>query len=477
MTVRTPIIEAIHNHIKTNPLSFHVPGHKNGVIATRFLPEFKQIFSYDLTELDGLDDLHDASGPIKASQALCAKYYGASETSYLVGGSTSGNLAMVYGVCHEGDLVFVQRNCHKSILNALEFARVNVVFLEPEKSPLTGHAVGLTFETLKEALLTYPYAKAIIMTYPDYWGTVINQEELFAEAKQAGLYVLVDEAHGAHFRIGEDDKSCPQSALSIGADVVVQSTHKMLPSLTMSAWMHYSYTLNDDIKKRIKRALSMFQSSSPSYLLLASLDAARAHIEEEGVYQYKQTLESKRLLIEYLQEEMGLAIVEHVGDAYITDPFKIIVKAPNQSGRSLLSNLTELGIWVEMADEEHVLFVLGLGENPLPSKNTFKSLKHVKNDHLDSSSNKINVTQAVFEVINFKPADTSTELVPLRQAVDRFSAVEIIPYPPGVPLLYRGEKINRNHIKKIEQLLANEIRFQGHQPNQGIIVKVLGDEL
>ncbi len=349
-------------------------------------------------------------------------------------------------------------------------------FLEPERSSLTGHAVGLTSETLKKALLSHPHAKAIIMTYPDYWGTVLDQAEVFAVAKGAGLYILVDEAHGAHFQIGIEDRSCPPSALSLGADVVVQSTHKMLPSLTMSAWMHLSYELNDQIKRQIKRALGMFQSSSPSYLLLASLDATRAYVENHGNEEYKKTIASKLLLTDYLEDELGLHAINHADEGYLSDPFKLIVKANNRSGSSLLSSLARLGIWAEMADENHVLFVLGLGENAVPTNNQLTRIEQTEKGSTGPSSYVNKGNRAFSDVVNLKPVYESIEVIPINKAVNRVSAVDIIPYPPGVPLLYRGELINRSHIQKIEQLLNKNVRFQGHQPEKGMVVNVLGDE-
>lgn len=477
MKRQTPIIEALQLHIEKNPSSFHVPGHKNGKVWPGSLKAFEKILLFDQTELEGLDDLHDAESIIAESQALCASYYGAKETSYLIGGSTSGNLAMVYGICTKDDIVLVQRNSHKSIMNGLELAQTKAVFLDSKYDSSTNHPVGITVDILEEALLQYPNAKALILTYPNYWGVTLDQTGVIARAKALGLYVLVDEAHGAHFRLGESDCSTPPSALALGADVVVQSAHKMLPTLTMGAWMHFSKNMKEDGIAQIKRALAIVQSSSPSYLLLASLDATQDFLRVDGERAYKEALRSRQQFLEFLNNHQLIEVVENEDERYQKDPLKVTIRTKDdRTGGWLLSRLREAGIWAEMADEQCVLLVLGLGDTVKVLYERFEKLhwQRYKKDRFFST--KEGVAQPVSEIIDMKRINCETECVPLAEALGRKAASAVVPYPPGVPLLIEGERVSSEHIEQIKCLLKSNSKFQGQQPDKGLRVQMPGDE-
>ncbi len=272
-----PLIEAIKAHQQKSKASFHVPGHKNGLYFHKSLhDDFRRVLPYDVTELEGLDDLHAPSGAIKEAQRAAAQLYGAEETFFLVGGTTVGNLAMVYALFEPGDLVFIQRNSHKSIFHAAQIAGVTPILLAPEYDEASGLPMGMKSETLKKAIARYPEAKGLLLTYPNYYGVSRDVGPIIEMAKRSNLLVLVDEAHAPHYCLG---RPFPLSTLALGADAVVQSAHKMLPALTMSSFLHIRSSLSNDQQQSIKEALTMFQSSSPSYLLMASLDGARAYLE------------------------------------------------------------------------------------------------------------------------------------------------------------------------------------------------------
>lgn len=189
----------VKKHASHQPVSFHVPGHKNGQLAGGEEADyFKDILKLDATELSGLDDLHSPEGVILKAQKLLADLYGVPKSFFLVNGSTSGNLAMVMSAAKENETVLVQRNCHKSILNGITLARAKPVFLAPEFNEEWGVAGGVALETVKEAIRQNPEAKALILTYPNYYGMVFNIESIIEYAHDRGVPVLVDEAHGAH---------------------------------------------------------------------------------------------------------------------------------------------------------------------------------------------------------------------------------------------------------------------------------------
>ncbi|UTR06523.1 aminotransferase class I/II-fold pyridoxal phosphate-dependent enzyme [Alkalihalobacillus sp. LMS6] len=470
MSVRTPIIDAIETHIENEPISFHVPGHKNGVQWHTLLPAFKKILPYDLTEISGLDDLHDPKEAIAESQALCARFYGAGETSYLIGGSTSGNLAMIYGTLQEGDVVLVERDCHKSVMHALELCKAQVVFLSSIRSSLTSHPLGLSCSTLEDALVKYPLAKALIVTYPNYWGHINEYEPLFSYAKRKGLYILVDEAHGPHFPLGDHIDGCPPPALRIGADIVVQSAHKMLPALTMTGWLHFSQSIDPIVKKRVKHALQMFQSSSPSYILLASLDGARAFLEQSGKQSFEEAMHERDQLCEWIDQH---GYLERVADeSSCADPLKIMIRATNgEAGNVLLAALNKVGIYAEMADPHMVLIVLGLGKlHP----NTHERLKKVTIEREMKRKNvffQAGAQGTVSELIRTTKNDEEAEMRSLHEAIGSVSASDVIPYPPGVPLLLKGERITSEHVEQLNQYVYTGVSFQGFQPKEGLLVK------
>ncbi len=280
---KKPIIEGLERFRQQQNISFHVPGHKHGELS--HLPQaFKDVMRYDVTELSGLDDLHYPEEMIGEAENLLAKTYGAMKSFFLVGGSTVGNLAMIYATCQAGDTIIVQRNAHKSIFHAIELVGAKPIFVSPQWDERTLTATYVTYRDLKEAVESYSKAKAVVLTYPTYYGmTSSDIQQQIAYCQEKGIPVLVDEAHGAHFH------ACTlfqPSALSFGADIVVQSAHKTLPAMTMASFMHVNSQLID--ADRIHYYLRMLQSSSPSYLLLASLDDARHYVqtymESDGAY-------------------------------------------------------------------------------------------------------------------------------------------------------------------------------------------------
>ncbi len=251
-----------------------MPGHKNGALSG--LPaELRTALTYDLTELDGLDDLYQPEGVIKEAEQKLTDFYRSDKSFFLINGSTVGNLAMVYATCTVGETVIVQRNAHKSIFNAIELTGARPVFISPEWDSVTKTAGTVTAKQVEKALTSFPEAKAVILTYPTYYGTTGDElEESVRLCHEREIPVLVDEAHGAHFVIGEP---FPTSALELGADVVVHSAHKTLPAMTMASFLHVRSNLI--VPEKVAHYLQMLQSSSPSYLLMASLDDARAYVE------------------------------------------------------------------------------------------------------------------------------------------------------------------------------------------------------
>lgn len=456
---RRPVVHMLEQFAKSDPLSFHVPGHKNGNLTG--LPEaVRGMMSWDVTELPGLDDLHAPEGPIREAQELLAAAYGAHRSFFLINGSTAGNLAMILAACRPGDRVIVQRNAHKSIFNGLVLARARPVYVDPvwdaeTRSP--GHAEA---ELIREAIEMYPEAKAVILTNPTYYGKVSPHLSNIADiCHDAGIPLLVDEAHGAQFRIGAP---FPEPSLAQGADVAVQSAHKTLPAMTMASFLHVAHGSLLDAQ-RIDYYLGMLQSSSPSYPMMASLDDARHYIATFTEEDVKAFLDYRKTLIMGLDEVKGLSVIRP------DDPLKLLLRADGHSGNSLAEALAHQGVHTELSDPYQTLLVLPLlkkgqdvhlGETLAAAARAVKSLGPGKEaKELDEPFSQPAVTAA-----DGPPAvqpGNSTEWIDFRESEGRLSAASVIPYPPGIPLLLPEESITREKIRTLHHYLAAGTAFQG----------------
>ncbi|HSJ39393.1 MAG TPA: aminotransferase class I/II-fold pyridoxal phosphate-dependent enzyme [Planococcus sp. (in: firmicutes)] len=459
MTQRRPLVEALKNFQQQRPVSFHVPGHKHGELSG--LPdEIRTALQYDQTELNGLDDLHYPEGAIREAQELLSEAYGADQSFFLVNGSTSGNLAMIHAVCKEGDRVLVQRNSHKSIFHALEMAKLRPVYLAPEWGQASQSAEGVSLETLKDAIRQYPEAKAMILTYPNYYGMAGTEiRDIISYCHQFDIPVLVDEAHGAHLLAG---RPFPQSALSLGADVVVQSAHKTLPAMTMGSYLHIQGTR---IKaNRVSKYLRMFQSSSPSYLIMASLDDARAYIQTYSGPDMQHFEEKRRLFIGSLQTIVGLDVFE------ADDPLKIMLRVEGHNGFKLQKKLEETGVYAELADSRQVLMVLPLLKQghiyPFAEirSRIREAVQKLRKEQVDpkviitpQESTTISEPEISYEAIELADA----EWISYTKAMGRHSAAMVTPYPPGIPLAVPGEVWTHSKLEQLMDHLAAGAVIQG----------------
>lgn len=453
-----PLVQKLVQFKDKNRFSFHVPGHKNGLLSN--LPEgLRTALSYDWTELDGLDDLHEPKGVIQLAQDLLTKLYGSDQSYFLINGSTVGNLAMVYATCQKDEIVIVQRNAHKSIFNAIELTGAKPVFINPKWDDKSMTAGMVTTGQVKIALERYPSAKAVILTYPTYYGvTGVELKEIISVCHELKIPVLIDEAHGAHFVI---DKPFPLSALSMGADIVVHSAHKTLPAMTMASYIHVR---SDLIKaEKVAHYLKMLQSSSPSYLLLASLDDAREYVESFNEQDTLHFMKTRKRFIDDLVKNSSILVVE------TDDPLKIILRIKGYSGFEAQNKLNEIGIYTELADPFQVLFVLPLMkvEHSYPfneiveringiidKKNVSCEMNFERPKNLGEDISELKYTLSELEMFE-------VEWMPYEDAIGTVAATTITPYPPGIPLLLAGEKVTDVHIESLKVLFTLKARFHG----------------
>lgn len=454
--MRYPISKSLQKHKHKNPISFHVPGHKYGLVTGTDIVSQENLLKYDITELTDLDDFHAPTDAIKDSMKRLEKIYSSLGSNYLVNGSTVGNLAMILATCKSGDRVIIPRNAHKSVINAVELADAQPIFVQPEKDRKTGTYVGISVERIKEVRRMYDVS-VCVLTYPSYYGQVYDIKAVIDYCHEHNIIVLVDEAHGAHLLL---DESFPSSALNLGADIVVQSAHKTLPSLTMTSWLHVGSTRVNKVE--LERYLSMLQSSSPSYIFLHSLENAM-----EFIYDFKEKkkcvenfFSGRQTFLKSLHHNTQLTFEE------MDDPLKIYVKLRGYSGYQLQSELEELGIFSELADAKGVLWILPLQWSATYLEDSIEKLKLlIQNSEVMKSDEHRNiVSYPSVSTISYtykELRNLEVSVTTIDQAVGKVIAEPLIPYPPGIPLVQRGERLTEDVALEIQSLLKNGLHIQG----------------
>jgi len=462
---KTPLYSKLLQFQSEDNISFHVPGHKNGELIPNNEEAWKgDLWKFDVTELNDLDDLHAPTGVIRDAEKLLTDFYGVKKSYFLINGSTVGNLAMILSTLREGDKVFVQRNSHKSIMNGIKLAKAQPILLSPDYAEEWKVETVVSVKTIEQAIAQFPKVKVLILTSPNYYGMVGNLEEIIQLAHANGICVLVDEAHGAHF-IGNNN--FPPSAVQLGADIVVQSAHKTLPALTMGAYLHYN---TDFIQQdEVKYYLEILQSSSPSYLIMASLDKARHYLATYSIEDWEYL---QKTLTHFRNELQLIPQIKVLTYPYKGDPLKITVQsATNKSGIELQKQLEKEGVYTELADSNNVLFVFPLLKKGIvfPLNGVITKIKKAFSENGSKISYEREVPTSIkksADIVELKLSEKEQGLrskreVSLNDAIHAVCAETIIPYPPGIPILIPGEEITEYHINQIKNLLKDGARFQG----------------
>jgi len=445
---KVPIIAELVKYLNTNPLSCHTPGHKGGRIIP---PELKnkwprEIWQYDVTEIFNLDNLHNPTGCIETAQNETARLYNAKASYFLVNGTSVGLQAAILALANNKP-IFVPRNVHKSVYNGLILANAEPIYLPVVYDENLGFPLGLEPQVLKEYIQKYPRCKNLIVTHPTYQGISYKIEEIMSIALAHDLKVIVDEAHGSHTAF---HNVLPPSALSLGAHIAVQSWHKTLPVLTQASVLHVGHNYKEP---EISPYLNMLQTTSPSYLLLASLDSCRAFLAT-GIYDLLEAaIRDMKYLVKKTAHFKNLKIYQSV---YRYDPFKICLSSPKITGFQLAELLREkYGIYVEMAEDKYCLIILGIASGAEILDKIAQALVDIEADleHLPLKDEppvleplampqtKLLLREAFFR---------AKEVIPLNDALGRIAGDFILKYPPGIPLLVPGEVIDEQVLKTLK---------------------------
>ncbi|ENH96106.1 lysine decarboxylase [Gracilibacillus halophilus YIM-C55.5] len=468
----TPLFDRLQDFAQQHYDSFHVPGHKNGrIVAHKGQDFFDQLLPLDVTELSGLDDLHAAQGVIQDAQRLAAEWFGATSSYFLVNGSTVGNLAMILATVTEGDQVFIQRNCHKSLIHGIELANAQPIFLSPDYDEAVERYTAPSLETIQLAFQQYPEVKALILTYPDYFGRTYDIKSMINYAHSYQVPVLIDEAHGCHFSLPFVPSD---SALDCGADIVVQSAHKMTPALTMGAFLHIQ---SEQISSRdIEAYLQMLQSSSPSYPIMASLDLARHYLATYSKQHWHQLMAFIHEITTCFQDSPHWKVIAH-GEK--DDPLKLTIAINSRLSVSTVAHVFEQeGIFPEMIDDNQLLFVFGL--TPHVDVDNFSrklesihqqlnsSIKHAKIEEkrMPQLVSKIDTLQLSYRDMKRR----TKRWIRWEEAIHHIAAEAIIPYPPGIPFIIKGEEITRDHVDWIQHIFSYHAEVQPAHREKGLYI-------
>lgn len=463
----TPIVSALRELAAREEHSLHMPGHKRGLTTGLLFDWLGSALQYDQTEVGPLDSIHSPDGPIRRSEQLVAALYGVKATYFTTNGSSAGLIASLLASTQPGAEIIVPRNMHKSILAGIILGDLWPHFVKPVSEG--GYELGITPASLQAALAAHPQAQAVLLLNPTYEGVTCNLEQLVNLAKAANCRVIVDEAHGAHFAF---HPALPKSAVSIRADWVVQSAHKTLPVLTGAAWIH---RLTDDYSdEHFRSRLNLVQSTSPSWLLLGSLDLAQEELRLHGYSWLEQAIARAEELVAAIEQNTPSVrwLPPATGD-YQQDPLKInlLTTATGRSGYEVARHLGEYGYHVEMAKPHAVLLTLTMADGAMPIEPLVDCL--AKLPSLEGGAVPQSPPPPPLPQLCLSPRQAyfaSAETVVSKQARGRIAARPVYAYPPGVPLVYPGEVIDENLLAYVEELTSRGGYLTGLQEGAWVVV-------
>lgn len=448
---RAPLFEALCDYAGRVKAPLHVPGHKLGRGAPEAWRQFlgERALSIDLTEVPGLDDLHAPEGVIAEAQALAAEAFGAKDSFFLVGGSTAGLQALILTACEPGDRIAVPRHAHRSILGGLILSGATPVWVRSRFHPELDLAVGLDPASLEATL---PGVAAALFVHPTYYGMTGPLGEQIRLAHAHGAAALVDEAHGAHFAFYP---GLPPSALSQGADGTVQSVHKTGGSLTQSSLCHRGHHSRLSAS-RLREMLRLVQSTSPSYLLMASLDLARRDLFTHGHLRWEQTLELAGRLHQQLGALPGVRVEP------VDDPTKLVIdlRGRGYTGFAAAERLWSRGVAVETAGQGYLLAVLTPGDGPEQAAHLLQAV----GDLPPGPGAPPAPPEPPWPEPVLSPREAylgPKQTVPLDEAVGRIAAELIAPYPPGIAAVAPGERLTGDVVSYLRHVARGSHHLQG----------------
>ena len=460
---RAPFFEALRDYIKKDMVAFHTPGHKHGKGID---PEFIELigrntFRIDLCELPEVDNLHDPEHVLKEAMELAAQAYGVDLSFFLVNGSTCGNNTMVLTVCDPGDKILIPRNVHKSVISGILLSGAIPVYITPTWDKEIGIDHNLTPYDVERALQANPDVKGLFLVNPTYYGVTSDIRSIVEICHRYGKPLLVDEAHGPHLHFHPD---LPLSAVDSGADMVVQSTHKIIAGMTQTSMLHINEGRVD--VHRARKVLQLLQSTSPNYVLMASLDTARRQMALHGRELLSYTLEISEWSRNELNKIPGLYCFgqERVGfpGLFNLDLTKLTINVSGLgiSGFDCQDLLNErFEIQTEMATLTNILAIVTFGNTRRDMERLVNAMRDIAQEihtqgvpkQLQPLVQQMDLPALPEAVLTPREAFYArTEKVPFEKSAGRICTEIVSPYPPGIPILVPGERITQELVDYIQ---------------------------
>ncbi|MBZ4687808.1 MAG: arginase [Clostridiales bacterium] len=455
---KLPVVESLEKYISEDCTRLHMPGHKGNSIFHAF-PNFWQA---DVTEVRGLDDFHHPTGAIKEAQELLRDLFNTEASFFLINGASVGIHAGILSQIKPGDTILVPRHSHRSLLGAMILSGANPVYISSEICHDYGMPLGVNWESFRKKIKKNKDAKLVFLQNPTYEGVAENIKSI-KKLLPEKMIVMVDEAHGGHFYF----HSClPSSALRWGCQIVVHGAHKTLGSLTQTGFIHLNSGINI---ARVKETLTLLQSTSPSYLLLASLDAVRHKLATGGSEIFERIITKADNLRKGINSIPGLHCLEQSElPNRELDPTKLVISAGglNLSGFTLDKILRDCyGIQVEMANTAYVVAMITIGDGELAEDEILEAFKDLAFRYRNLSSTqyeKLELPEPPPVIVNPREAYFAPKVkVDLESSLGKISGETICPYPPGIPVLCAGEEITHEVMEYLHWLKKSGASWHG----------------
>lgn len=506
------LLERLTEYAGSDAYPFHMPGHKRREITDGIPGGFPDPYGIDITEIDGFDNLHHAEGILKDAMDEAAAIYGTDRSWYLVNGSTCGILSAVFATTENGGKILTARNCHKAVYHAICLNRLEAEYLYPEEITEFGINGGIRAEDVRKALEKdamhcagnsgdvrgkITKIQAVLITSPTYEGVVSDIRVIADVAHEYGIPLIVDEAHGAHLEYADQCHSFPKSALEYGADIVIQSLHKTLPCFTQTAILHVKGKLVD--QDRISRYLSMFQTSSPSYLFMAGMERCIRYMDGDG---RNEMIRYEKRLERFMERMEGLQVLEvldrEICGKYRTvagwDPSKIVVstmRAEDFHGEELAETLRrKYHLEMEMTAPEYVIAMTSLMDTEEGFERLGTALleidgalrRRTESGRKEKAASETpeglesKVSHPVRRMLICEAMDADTERTAFQDTVGKVSAEFVYLYPPGIPIIAPGEVFTDAIVEKIMAYKAAGLLVQGPADPDADVILTLSSE-
>ena len=461
---KTPYLDALKTYISRNTAQLDVPGHQQGNVSNE-LKDFigADVFKCDVNAPIGLDNLANPHACLQEAEDLFADFAGADHSFFLINGTSSGIIAMIMAACHANDKIILPRNVHKSIVSALILSGASPIYIMPKIDSDLEIANQPTVDEYVSAMHKYPSAKAIFVINPTYFGAVNDLKRLVEEAHSRGIVVLVDEAHGAHYYF---DEKGPISAMKAGADMSSVSFHKTGGSLTQSSVLLLKSEYIDRVT--VQKALNILNTTSPSTILMASIDAARHFVATKGQEAIDHTHEISKYAREQISKINGFVPCgkEHfiTRGCFDYDETKLVIKLEHLdiNGFDVYQLLQkDYQIQIELAETYAIMAILAIGTGKKQIDRLVAALKDISKKHYKKSYDYKRHAFGIefpFQIVRPRSAyHAAGKRVPLKDAVNQISKESIMIYPPGIPLIVPGEVFTKDLVKRIEAYKKNGI--------------------